>query len=353
MPAGQSCKIGSIMLLTCGLLMLGLLTAKVAAQDAKVRIEAREPWTNLFADKDVVLHFRVTAPAGFKGRVAWTFAAAANQRVYDRGRGEEPLAGQEKPATIKVPLRTPPLKPRVIQEAEVTVAVTADGAKEPATSLKKKIWIFPADPFALKKEMLKELKIKVYDLADKSKTAAALKELEVPFDEVARPADFADVQEGVILVGEGFSWQDDAELFPALDQAARRGVRVLCLAPKAGSFPFPTDDKILPEGLALQRQEIIRTLDKRLDAVAWAPAGALAATSILLAAEEGKVMAQVLPHARGWLWVALEYPDKKGRLVVATFSMLRSWEASPAPRYLLARILESMAPQVEDSKKKE
>jgi hypothetical protein len=259
--------------------------------------------------------------------------------------------GAEKPSVIKIPLRTPLLKPGVVQEARLTLNVIAE--KEPLATYQKKIWIFPSDPFALKKQMLKELKIKLYDAVEKSNTARVLKELDIPFDELVRPGEISDLQEGVILVGEGISFQDDPELFPALDQAARRGARVLCLAPKPGSFAFPENDQAIPESLVLNKTDIIGSFDKRLDAKSWPPDGTPATNSLVLLAEEGRVRAQIVSHARGWHWLSWTYPEKKGRLSLVTFGLLRCWDASPTARYLLASILESMAPIPDPVKKKE
>jgi hypothetical protein len=38
--------------------------------------------------------------------------------------------------------------------------------------------------------------------------------------------------------------------------------------------------------------------------------------------------------------MAVDFAEKKGRLVVCGFSLVGSWDASPTPRYLLRRILE-------------
>jgi hypothetical protein len=329
-------------------------SSPVRAADPKVKIEAQEPWTNLFADKDVVLQFRVAAPADFKGRLAWTFAAAANQRVYDRGRGEAPIAAEAKRAPVKVMLRTPPLKPAVVQEAELTVTLEADGQKEPANTYKKKIWIFPADPFPDRKKWLEGLEIKLFDPDPKTKTAAALKDLEVPFEDVPRVGGLDDVKAGVIVIGEGASFKDEPELMPALVRAAQRGVHVLCLAPAAGNFALPgSDAQAAADSLSLRRQDIIRKLDKRFDADAWPPEGKVVASSLALKADEGKVVADVLADPKGWPWLAVDFPAKKGRLVVCGFSLLGAWEQTPTPRYLLAAMLEHLTADPDASPRNE
>ena len=40
----------------------------------------------------------------------------------------------------------------------------------------------------------------------------------------------------------------------------------------------------------------------------------------------------------GWPWLELRYPAKKGRLLVCGFGIIRQWEATPAPRYLISEL---------------
>jgi hypothetical protein len=320
------------------LMLLSWFPGSAHAQEAKSLLQPREPWTNLFADQDVALHFSV-AP-DLKGRLTWTFAAA-NGRVYDRGRGEARLPGGGKP--VKITLRTPPLNPGVVQEAKLTVSLIADGKELAGAGYEKTMWIFPADPFADRHQWLAALRIKLYDPAAQAKTTALFKEWKIPFAEVARLAGLDEVHNGLIIIGEGASLQDEPDLMPALLRAATRGVRVVCLAPATGSFVVPgTEPDAAPGSLTLARQDMIRKLDKRLDSVSWPPAGSSVGRSLALKAEEGKVVAEITPGAKGWSWLAVDFSQKKGRLVVSCFSMIGSWEAGPTPRYLLARILENL-----------
>jgi hypothetical protein len=320
------------------LMFLTWFTGSVQAQEAKPLLQPREPWTNLLADQDVALQFSVASDV--KGRLTWTFAAA-NGRVYDRGRGEAKVPGGGKP--VKVTLRTPPLNPGVVQEAKLTVSLIADGKELAGAGYEKTIWVFPADPFADRHQWLARLRIKLYDPAAPAKTTALFKELKIPFEEVPRLAGLAEVHGGVIIIGEGASLQEEPDLMPALLRAATRGVRVVCLAPATGSFVVPgTLPDAAPGILTLARQDVIGKLDKRLDSVSWPPAGSSVGRSLALKAEEGKVVAEITPGAKGWSWLAVDFPQKKGRLVVSCFSMIDSWQASPTPRYLLARILENL-----------
>src|SRR5262249_27383195 len=111
-------------------------------------IELREPGTNLFSDRKVECVFGVKKPADFKGRLTWGFAAA-NERVFDGGRGEMAVAGKgAEVALVKVALNTPSVNPGVVLETRLTVALIADGADKPDSTLTTTLWIFPTEPFA-------------------------------------------------------------------------------------------------------------------------------------------------------------------------------------------------------------
>jgi hypothetical protein len=323
----------------------------VQAQD-KLSIRPKEQWSTFFAEKEIVFHFQISAPQGFSGRASWTFAAE-NQRVFPRGRGEAAVkAPAKKTVEIKVPFTTPPLKPGVALAIKLTVVLTADGKNEPDALHEKVLWIFTADPFNDRKEWLKELKITLWDPDEKSKTAEAFKSLNIPHEAVPNVAALAAVKEGLVVVGEGASFKEETGLADALIQAAGRGLAVLCMAPADGHFPAPTARGLgPPKSVSLRRHDIITKLDKRLDAQAWAPDGKAAAGSLDLAVEEQSVVFQILAKEGGWLW--LDVPYDKGRLLVCSFGIIRYWEASPTPRYLLARLFEQLAPVADKEAGKE
>jgi hypothetical protein len=321
------------------LILIGLVTLSLArAQDEKITIEPREKWTNFFAGSKADFHFMLKGADALKGRVEWTLADAGTKRVFPRGRGEAPIAA----GPLKISLNIPTVNAGVVLQAQLVVSVVAAGQEKPAATYEKTLWIFPANPFTDRLKWLEELKINLFDPDPKSKTAEALKGLKVPFEEVRNAAALGELKEGLVLVGEGVSFNDEVGLAEALVQAASRGRPVLCLAPAAGSFPLPEKNNGLPSpaSLNLQRQDIIRKLDKRLDADAWAPDNQVAASSLELQAEDGKVVGVLAEGAKGWPWLQLDYPDKNCRLVLCGFALVRRWEAGPAPRYLLARLLE-------------
>ena len=330
-------------------LALAFSSSHALAQDDKVTLELREKWTNLTADSKTNFNLTVKAPAAFKGKVVWTFADAGTKNVFPRGRGEAPIAvDAKKSAEVKIPLDVPGVNDGVVLQGQLIVKVYADGKAEPEMSDERMLWIFADDPFFNRAKWFEGLKITLFDSDPKSKTGEALKTLKslkglkTPFEEVRNPAALADLKDGVLVIGEGVSFKDEAGLAEAMVQAAGRGVPVLCLAPKDGSLPLPGADNGVPApgSMTFLRQDIISKLDKRFDAAAWAPDNQVVARSLAVKAEDGKVIAEGVGGDKDWPWLQLDYPDKKGRLVVLGFPIIQRWENSPTPRYLLARVLE-------------
>ena len=144
-------------------------------------------------------------------------------------------------------------------------------------------------------------------------------------------------------MGEGVSFNDFRGLPGILFKAAQRGVPVLCLAPSAGSLSLPgtsESEMPAPRSMTFQRNEIIARLDKRLDAVAWPPDGVIAGATLALRSARGAVMGEVEKGGANWSWLEMSFNEQRGMFVLCQFSIIEKWEAGPAPRFLLARILE-------------
>ena len=61
-------------------------------------------------------------------------------------------------------------------------------------------------------------------------------------------------------------------------------------------------------------------------------------SAVRLVGERGTVNVEVT-DGQGWPWVEMEY-EGGGRLIICGFAMIEQWESTPAPRFLLARMLE-------------
>jgi hypothetical protein len=94
---------------------------------------------------------------------------------------------------------------------------------------------------------------------------------------------------------------------------------------------------------------IIAKLDKRLDASAWPPDGAVTTSALQFKSMEGGlVLLEVTKEDDGWPWVDMRFDPSRGataggahgRLVICGFGLIEKWNAGPAPRFLVARLLE-------------
>ena len=300
-----------------------------------------ETWTNVFAAKqvgstnDVDLHLRVKAPANAKSRIFWSLAI--DNAVVQRQEIE--LAARAESARIT--LRIPHVREGLVAHGKLVVALSADGQAVPTATSTKKLHIYPYQPFYQRTQWLKDLRITLYD--PRARTASCLRKLDVPFTEIREAAALADIKSGLVVIGEGVSFEDERDLPPTLQKLAAQGLPVLCLAPSHGAVPMPPagNGPSAPASVMFAGAGIIHRLDKKLDAGGWAGDGPTISASLALKSEDGAVVADVADGTGGWPWLELRYPGT-GRLVLCGFSFVKHWEAGPTPRFLLARILESL-----------
>jgi hypothetical protein len=321
--------------------ILVLACSGLAAADGPVRVEPVERWTNVFGGREMVFHFAVRSSRAFEGKVGWAFAindAAVARREVDVKVGAD---GSET-ITVKHPL--PEARSGTALHGELAVRViSADG--KVVAKVDKPVWIFPNSPFADRKKWLEARKIVLFDPA--KTTAAVWKKADIPFEEQENVAALADLKEGLLVIGEGASFKEEPTLAETMLKLATHGVPVLCLAPTEGMLSLPKSIQGIAD-LTLRRRSMITRIDKRLDAEAWPLDGQAVFSSLVLGAEDGGVVAEVVRgggmrlEREGWPWLELETATGRGRLLVCGFGIIQHWSDGPTPRFLLARLLERM-----------
>jgi len=299
-----------------------------------------EDWSAVFGGRATTFHVSVASPVGTRGRLLWRLAV--NRRTVRRG--EKAVAPTPAaPARAALRLEIPEVREGVSIQAVLTASFAPEGSSEAIASIERPLWIFSPDPFAHRKQWLEGLKISLFD--PENTTGAIMKEAGIPFRPVAN-ADAMAGAGGVVVVGEGVSFREYRGLPAALLRAAAAGAAVVCLAPAGGEFGFPghgeADSGQAPDAMAFRRQGIIRELDKRLDATAWPPDGAIVRSSMKLVGQRGPVVGEIVKGDEGWPWVRLDYRDA-GTLMIAGFPIMAKWHDGPSPRYLFARLLEVSA----------
>ena len=215
--------------------LIRLLPPSSATAD-NVVLEPADRCSNLFADSDTQLLYRLQPTAPLKGRIRWSLSV--HQRTIAHGEAAVNAAAG-KTIVFAFPLRTPHVKEGVVLQALCSVAVYADGEQRQETlaAHDKTLWIFPRDPFVDRRVWLKGLKITLFD--PEGKTADVLEKAGFPFT-LSRNIDALDgVEQGLLMIGEATAWRDHHSLGEVMVKAAARGLPVLCLAPGEGSIQLP------------------------------------------------------------------------------------------------------------------
>ncbi len=327
------------------LLVAGVAILWLAAPEAPealgaegdVSVTVLEGWSTVFGGRRAEFHCTVTAKASFEGRASWSLTVG--RRTLARGETSV-SAGPRKVGTVEIQCDLPQVAEGVVMPAVLSVACYAPNARTPAASLAKSLWIFPENPFAGRSQWLKQLRIHLFDPA--GKTRNVLRKQAIPFTETGNVDSLTALDRGVLIIGEGTSFQKYRGLPRIMIQVAAKGIPVLCLAPSDGQFVLPgTQEADLPRPsrITFRRADVIRELDKRLDAGTWPPDGKVAAGGVALKSDRDRVIAQVVAGDAGWPWLEVRFAGGRGKLIVCSFALMRKWDAGPTPRFLFARLL--------------
>lgn len=320
-----------------------LLPTRATAAD-EARITPQQSWTNVFAGRDVELRYRVDAKEAIQGQLGWSLGA--DQRTLQRG--ETPVTlGKGEAADIAIKLRVPEVRESVVLPAVLSVRLYTPPGRVVARH-EAPLLVFSANPFAGRTDWLKTRRLTLFDPS--GETARCLKSVGVPLDHQKRLAAVENLRNGLLLIGEGTSFAKHRALDRTIVDAARRGVPVIVLAPSDGRLPLPgtTSDELSPREVILRHEEAILRLDKRLDAQGWPPDGRSIVSSFAVQSDKGRVVAAVEAERKGWQWLEADYPAPGARLIVCGFAVVSHWDSTPAPRWLLMRLLEHGA-NVQDS----
>ena len=307
----------------------------LGAAEQSVTVEPVERCSTFFAQSDVQLHYQVRSVDRYKGRVRWVLAA--NRRTIARGERAVATNPQSR-ATVELSLRFPPLNDGVIFPVQLTVTASRTAAATVDAEATQTLWLFPKNPFEHEKTWLNQLNLTLFD--PEKKTADVLTDAEVPFRSARSLGALAEVDQGLVLIGEGVSWQAQRGLPEVLQELAAAGRPVLCLAPSEGAMPLPNQG-FGPSGVTAMTfcgPEIISRLDKRLDTGLWSAKQPRIAL-LTLKPDIDRVVAEVRRESSGWPWLEIDYRRPAGRLVVCGFGLMDSWDDSPTPRFLFARLL--------------
>lgn len=317
--------------------------------DKKPPIEAGQKWSCVFDNTDIVLDFRLRSLQRFEGKVLWQLNTIEKRTI---ARGELAVdADSAKRGAFKLRLKIPNVKPGVILPVVLGVQLQDAANTKGVATYEKTMWIFPQTPFSDRSQWLKDLKIVLFD--PDGTTGAVLKKIDIPFEETRNPAALTELSGGIVIVGEGVSFDDYRDLGEALVKAAVKGTSVLCLAPSAGVVPIPgIGGAPAPATLSLANDEIIRKIDKRFDRASWGAEASPIVSRLSLRVDQGQIVGE--SHGKeGWPWMEAYFAGPKSRLVFCGFGIIRHWDANPTPRFLLASLLELLEVKSHGAQEKE
>lgn len=323
-------KAASITALT---LCFGVLTAAPVGAEDPVRIERLEAWRSAFGGKQIKLRVDVQSSQPRRGRLVW--GLTADKLPLDRGEAQLVAPGE-----VELSLELPAIKPGIVQKVSLSAAFQVEGEREAAAVLQDELYLFAPDPFADRRRRLERLQIVIYD--PNGVTAEQLESARIPCEVTRNLAMLEQLDEGLVVIGEGLSLRTERALPEIVLGLARRGVPVLCLAPTEGPFPLPLVRQLgeaAAASLLFEGRAAISRLDKRLDPAQWMST-AVTPTHTLALQGEG---AEVIAGDAGWPWVEIRLKNPAGKntpVIINCFPIIAHWDQGPTPRYLFSELLD-------------
>lgn len=300
--------------------------------------------TSFFGDQKGTLAYQIIAEKPVQGKLLWQYAAGARTLA----RGEETIQlAPGRAAPFELPMAMPSVREGVIFQTIMEVKIVDADNQEVARHVQP-LWLFSKDPFANRREWLEGLDIHLYDPEDA--TVQCFEDAKIPFTRITNSNVLTEFEGGILVVGSGTSLSKNRGLTDNLMKLAQRGVRVLCIAPVDGEFPWPTREQF-PELTSVQfsSKQVIRDFDKRLspdfDTIGDQPRQP---NTVTLESRRGQLRVNLAESAEGWPWWQVRF-NSDGTCILCCFDLIQHWNTGPTPRYVLARLLEKLSSETDSS----
>ena len=327
--------------LIVGILCWASLGTLALAAEPNVGVRRVDSWTTLFAGKPASMTCEVSSKQAGEATLSWSLVVSGG--VIARGEKAVTL-NADRAVEVAWDVDLPEVKPGLIVPATLRLAVhPQDGsAKFEPVEEQVALSICSPDATTLRGEWLKSLDIVLFDPAQR--TADLFERNRIPC-RVADDPQCAGLTKGLILYGEGIDPARLDAVWSEAIEAASAGRRVLVLASPGAAVPMEgllasSTDSL--RSVSLKRNDIIRELDKRLDASAWPKPGRLVASSLHWTVRGEQPRVEFRDDAEGWPWLHVRHRNG-GRLIWLGLGLVESWEATPSARYLLLKVLEELA----------
>lgn len=237
---------------------------------------------------------------------------------------------------LRIPVALPDLKPGVAMPLELTLRRGGDAGE---SLFEGRLWAFSRQPVGPGHDPVAPRTLHLYD--PEGRTDAALREVGLPFERVARLEALGALRDAVIVVGEGLSLDEERGLTDALAEAVGRGNDALLLAPREGTLALPSAWTRLVAGT-------IRDVfpapkqgagGQGADSAAFVRPDPAERTGFRLSGLRDEAVFGVADRA-GVEAVGWETVGSEGRFRACGARLVARWETSPAARWLLVELLE-------------
>jgi hypothetical protein len=303
-----------------------------------------------FAGSEVTALFRVSGIDADQATGRWRLSSAG----HTVARGETSLAIGNGTVPFTITFALPELNDGVAVDLSLELSVTDTRSRTELAATNKLIRSFSPKVFVGREEWLKSLDITLFD--SEKATVILFDDAGIPYRFLRNAEALAEITQGIVIVGEGVSTQENRGLWEQLIKVASRGVPVLCLALREGEVALPgigpTEMAAKPSALTMKRYRAITDVDKRLDKTSWCGERKVASHSIVFEGERGPVAARVQEGRSGWLWLEQSFEGVESQLVLCQFLLVKHWERSPVPRVLLLKVLETVCPKKRTNKRR-
>ncbi|MDA3798435.1 MAG: hypothetical protein PF692_05065 [Kiritimatiellae bacterium] len=262
-------------------------------------------------------------------------------------RGEAALNTAGGIAPFNISFTLPEVKSGIIADLILDLSVIDVDSGNKLVTTNKIIKSFSQDTFVDMNKWLKSLDIVLFD--PEKTTAELFDNLKIPYRFTKNTDALTEINQGIVIVGEGVSLNENKGLWNVLVDVASRNVPVLCLALRDGEMKIPgigtTDNSPKPSALTIKRYQAITDLNKSLDRQSWCGERMVASQSVIFKGERDQVIASIEEGSKNWLWLEQSFEGSTAKLVLCQFQIIKNWKQSPVPQYLLLNILENMCPQ--------
>jgi hypothetical protein len=292
-------------------------------------------WSGIFSGKTIEYQVLVTSESRTSALLTWQLVTKG--RTLASGK-KEVRFGHTDRTSLRLTLKTPPLKPGISLTARLLVEVEDSATPMKKARLEIPIKIFGPDPLLSAPGLRKDLHIHLYDPT--GDTTHMLDTLNIPFQSSSKSR-FLEADLGNLsIIGGGIALDEQRGLVNTLLEQARSGRRVLILEPISGSIPVPPSDtasQTLPPSLSFEQDRVTRRFAAGYP---WATHPAESARGITLQPHRNSVSASITAREEStWAWMKLDFEASGGALIICMLPFAQAFDTGPIPQIIFGRLV--------------